>query len=406
MRSDIITLIRGFVRIQVKGEQAEALLNRLLDERIFVWNITRLQSELEADIHLSDYFRLRPLLRETGCRTRVTRRFGLPFWLARLERRKFLVGGVFMFVIGLYMLSSLVWSVEIVGNDRVSTREVLDVAAEQGIHPLAWKFRLPDLDELSSRLMQNIPDAAWVGVEIRGTQVTIQIVENVIPEERELMNPRHLVSTSDAVITEIYAERGKPMVRRNMRVKKGDILISGIIGDEQVQNIVVAKGEVKGLVWYEYEINTPLQQTRKVYTGNEQNKFYIVLGNRALKITGYGQEKYERDVTLSEKHILRWRQWSIPIGWLSEQEKEVRLDTYEISEENAKQIGLAQARADIIARFGQEAKIHSEKILHEQLENGKVYMKVLFEVEHLISEEQPIVYTGDAQDQGRQDMRD
>lgn len=406
MRSEIITLIRGFVRIQVKGEHTEVLLNRLVDERILVWNISRLESVLEADIHLSDYFRLRPLLKETGCRTRITGRFGLPFWLARLERRKFLVGGVFMFVIGLYLLSSLIWSVEIVGNERVSTREVLEVAAEQGIHPLAWKFRLPDLDELSSRLMQNLPDAAWVGIAIRGTQVTIEIVENIIPEERELMNPRHLVSTSDAVITEIYAERGKPLVRRNMRVKKGDILISGIIGSEHMQNIVVAKGEVKGLVWYEYELNTPLQQTRKVYTGNEQNKFYIVLGNRALKITGYGQEKYERDVTLSEKHILRWRQWSIPIGWLSEQEKEVRLDTYEISEENAKQIGLAQARADIIARFGQDAIIHSEKILHEQMENGKVYMKVLFEVEHLISEERPIVYTGDAQDQIEHDMRD
>jgi similar to stage IV sporulation protein len=36
--------------------------------------------------------------------------------------------------------------------------------------------------------------------------------------------------------------------------------------------------------------------------------------------------------------------------------------------------------------------IRSENILHEKTDNGKVYMKVLFEVEQSIVKEEPLVY--------------
>jgi similar to stage IV sporulation protein len=391
MHSNIVSLVRGFVRLRVRGKQTELLLNRLVDEHIMVWNISRMNEELELDIHLSDFYRLRAFLKETGCRMRVIARFGVPFWLHRLERRKFWVAGLLGFVLGLYMLSSLVWSVQIIGNERVSAQTVREIAAEQGIRPWAWKFLLADLDTLSARLMQRIPEAAWIGVSVQGTRVTIELVENTVPEERPLMNPRHLVSTSDAVITEIITEQGKPMVRRNMRVKKGDILISGIIGSDNFQQVVVAKGEVKGLVWYEYEVNVPLKQSRKVYTGNKQDRFYLVFGNRALQITGYGHEPYAQEVKRQEREVLKWRDYTLPFGWINEETYEVRIDTYEINPDSAKQRGLSQVRADIVAKFGTEAQIHDEKILHESIQNGKVYMKVLLEVEHSISEERPIV---------------
>ena len=59
----------------------------------------------------------------------------------------------------------------------------------------------------------------------------------------------------------------------------------------------------------------------------------------------------------------------------------------------AKTKGLEGARNDILAKNGKGTKILSEKILHEKKENGKVYMKVLFEVEESIAEELPLVHS-------------
>src|SRR5690606_21406703 len=142
-------------------------------------------------------------------------------------------------------------------------------------------------DVLSKKLVTAIPGTTWIGVEKVGTKVNIQVVEATIPEAQQLNNPRHLIATKDAVITYIIAQQGKPMVKKNHKVKAGDILISGIIGSEAHSQVVVAQGNVKGLVWYEYEVKAPLVQKYRVFTGERQARSYIVLGNRALKIKGF-----------------------------------------------------------------------------------------------------------------------
>lgn len=50
-----------------------------------------------------------------------------------------------------------------------------------------------------------------------------------------------------------------------------------------------------------------------------------------------------------------------------------------------------RAQRDLLAKYGTDTVILEQKILHEKSDNGKVYMKVLFEVEQNIAEELPIV---------------
>lgn len=95
-------------------------------------------------------------------------------------------------------------------------------------------------------------------------------------KEKELVNPRHLVSNSDAVVTHIYAEKGMPQVRKNDRVKKGQVLISGL----QAGQSVVSKGEVKGVVWHEYNIEVPLVHKQKVYTERRGSEASYILGKQ------------------------------------------------------------------------------------------------------------------------------
>jgi similar to stage IV sporulation protein len=227
----MISYIRGNVTVQVRGRRLEEFLNTCSVKKIVTWDVRYRGSKLELTLHLSDFFRLRPLLKQTGCRAHVKTRQGLPFFLVRLERRKFFAAGLLLFVLGMYLLSSIVWSVHITGNGKIPKDEVLEAARKHGIHSLQWKPKLDDPAQLSRELLAELPGATWIGVEVKGTQVQIEIVEAVEPDRQELLNPRHLVSTSDAVVTEIFAERGKPVVEPNTAVKKGQILISGIIGD-------------------------------------------------------------------------------------------------------------------------------------------------------------------------------
>ncbi|MGZ0042189.1 sporulation protein YqfD [Paenibacillus ottowii] len=393
MKHPALAKLRGTVTLAVEGESVEAFINVLTDHQIPVWNVRPMDARhAEMNLLLPHFFLLRPLLRRTGCKMHILKRQGLPFTVVQIAKRKFFLAGLALFWIGLLLMSSLIWDIEVKGNDKLPTETILKVARQEGLYPFQWNFRLSSQDKLARALMQKLPEASWIGVERQGTLVTIQVVEASQPTPPPLYNPRHLISKADAVVTEIFAEQGRPVVHRNTRVKKGAILISGTLGDEENQQQVVAKGEVKGLVWHEYEISNPMVRRSSTYTGNSHDRLYLVLGNRAIQLWGYGKIPYSTHKTTVEHDPLTWRSYKLPLGWMNESVRETKVQEQKLTETEAKMSGIEGARADILAKYGKGTKIMSQKILHEKRENGKVYMKVLFEVEQDIAEELPLVH--------------
>lgn len=392
MQPQFIRSLRGYVTVSIRGQELELLLNLAVQRRFMIWDIRRTGArEARARLLIRDFFRLRPLLKQTGCRIHVVGRHGFPFYLGRLERRKFFAAGLAGFFIGIYLLSSVIWQVRVEGNDTIPTHEILQAAATQGVKPYQWKFRLKSMDELSRDIHRQLPSVSWVGVERQGTRILIKVVEAAQPEKKDPKSPRHLVATKSAVVTEVSSTRGKPVVQPNKYVRKGDVLISGIIGDETNQQVVVAEGKVRGIVWYESKLEIPLTQRYKVYTGENFNRFYIVFGSRALQITGYGKEQYESSETEESRKTLQWRKYALPVGWMTEKVMQSRMEEIPVEQAEARASGLERAKADILMNAGEGARFISYNVLQEKIENGKVYMKVLFQVEETITEELAIV---------------
>lgn len=393
MKTTLFNRARGYVCIELRGPKMEKLLNALIDSRFSIWDIRyKDRDTAELYIVIRDFFRLRPLLKETGTKLHVKARYGLPFVLDKLGHRKMFLVGIVCFFLAIYTLSMLVWQVEVEGNEKLSREDIVQAAKEHGIYRFQWKFRMNDPDMLSRGLQNSLPGTAWVGVEIQGTHIRIKVVESARPDARELMSPRHLVASKNAMVTQILAEKGKALVKPNTNVSKGDILISGIIGDESNQQTVVAQGTVRGIVWTEATVDIPLNLKRKVYTGDTKTRSYLVIGSRALQLSGYGDTPFTQYESVPDHRTVQWRNWKLPIGWLKETLLESQIEEVQLEPEEAKMIALERARTEVVSAAGPGAVFKSEKIiLHEKSDNGKVYMKVLFEIEQPIAVEQPII---------------
>lgn len=392
MKGQGVAWLQGVVVVQARGGRPEELVNKALGGGLSLTAIRWTSNgKLQFELSVSDFFKLRPYLKQTGCRVHVVKRNGLPFWMAKAEKRIWFTGGIALFFILIFLLSSLVWKIEVEGNTRISKEEILQAAKAEGLYTLQWSFRLQDADVLSKKLVNAIPGTTWIGVEKQGTKVRIQVVEMSLPEQKPLNSPRHLVASADAVVTQIVAETGKPLVRKNARVQKGQTLISGIIGNETYNKTVVAKGVVRGLVWYEFQVEAPLTQKMKVYTGDKKSKWYAVIGSRALQLSGFGGNPFGQSETVTREERISWRGITLPIGRMKETILES--DTHErtLTEEEALNVGLMQAKAEVMEKAGADAVIRDEIVLHEKADNGKVYMKVLFELEQSIVEEMPLV---------------
>ncbi len=391
MKEPPLSSLRGFVTLHVTGPQVERFINFISEAGIMIWDVRPAEGGASLKLLLDDFYVLRPILKKTGCRMHVTGRSGLPFLMARLWKRKFFGIGILMFGITLFMLSTMVWSIRVEGNEKIASEDLLAAARQEGVYPFQWIWRLEEPDKLSKGLLAHLPGVSWIGLQRTGTSIKIQVVEAKQPNIKPLLSQRHLISRTDAVVTEIYAEQGRPVVARNSRVKKGDILISGALGDEENVEYVVAKGEVKGLVWHEYNIEVPLETTNSTYTGERKDRTYLVLGKWAIQLWGYGKSSFENSKTLTEHDPLSWRSIELPLGLMTEKEMEINETKDTITPEAGVARGIERAKNDILARYGVDSVIKSQKVLHEKKENGKVYMKVIFEVEEKISEELPIV---------------
>jgi len=392
MKGTWVATLRGFVWVKLVGENAEKFLNDATSAGISLWNISFDRSgSMTFGVSIPDFFKLRPYLRKNGCRTRILSRHGLPFRMSKLSRRKTFAAGLLGFVIALFILSTLVWNVKIEGESLIPEEKIRQAALTEGVYRFQWSFRLQNTATLSQKLTRLLPDAAWVGVEKKGTSIVITVVDSTKPEQKPLEGPSHLVAGSDAVVTRVVAESGRPKVERNDRVRKGDVLISGILGEGARSKAVVSKGTVMGLVWHEYKIVSPLSKKVKSYTGATQNRSFIVIGNRALQISGYKGEAYDLSQTRSTVNRMKIGKWQLPFGTMKEYELEVLESEAKLTPEEAKEAGLASARADILTKNGKDARIAAENILHEHTENGKVMLTVLFEVEQSIAIQRPIV---------------
>lgn len=392
MNATWIDRLRGYVWLEVRGLQLEGLLNELTAAGIYPWRIMHQpDGKLRFGLSVPDFFRLRPILKRTGSRVHVLSRHGLPFQMERLSRRKTFAVGMIGFAAALFLLSMLVWKVEIDGDSRIAEEKIRQAIEAEGIYKFQWSFRLDSAASLSQKLTHRLPDAAWVGVEKKGTVITITVVDSTKPEQKPLDGPSDLVAKQDAVVTKVIAESGRPKVERNDRVRKGDVLVSGWLGEGERSKAVTSKGTVMGLVWYEYKVASPLTITQAGYTGASKWRNFLVIGNRALQISGYGQDSYLQSQSRYTFEKFRIGGWQLPLGFMKEYEHEVVDLTRQLTEGQAKEAGVAAARADALAKGGPGATIKAENILHEHIESGKVMVTILFEMEQSIATQRPIV---------------
>ena len=307
---------------------------------------------------------------KTGCSMEILGWGGLPAFLRRFRRRQVWSAGVLCFAAGLYLLSSFIWTVEVEGNERLETEDLLSACEKMGLQPGAWKHGV-DTEAVTKGLLMQFSDISWVSVGIKGTDVTIRLAETIEKAERiDRETPCDIIASADGVIVQITAERGTPMVQTGDVVKKGDVLISselliGLEGEEQRTEYTAAEGAVTARIWQKLTEELPLQYEETIYSGVEKENHSIVFSEKELDIIHPdGAGKWEKAVL--EEQPLALGDFRLPLSLKKEIWKEYEIlektrtmeETKSILEEN-----LRKKTENLLSPYG---KIEDSKITFEE----------------------------------------
>ncbi len=374
--------LRGYVIIIVEGYFLEKFINICIRRQIFLWDIKRKSnSTMTLKISIKGFKAIRPIARKTSCRVRIKGKRGLPFLLNRYRKRKAFAVGAFLFVALVYLLTSFVWVIEVSGNERIKKEEILNSLREMGIKPGVLKYGI-DTDYLVNGLMLKNSDLAWVGVEVRGTKVKVEVEERILrPEMVPLEIPCDIIAERDGFVTKVIAKAGQEKVKEGDTVTRGQLLISGTVvadNQEKTTGLVHAIGEVYARTWYEDRQPVISTIQEKEFTGKTKKDFTLVLFERKFKLP-LRRNRFELYETTTRRENLRIGEYFVfPFGIIIENHSEYRMVTRRLSDEEAREITMTELYEKVLLDIDEDAEIVDVKKDFIE-ENGVVYARVSIE---------------------------
>jgi similar to stage IV sporulation protein len=383
----------GYYRLQAVGWNLEKLINIAVGRGLNLWDIKRNEEGILFNASIYSFSQLKEISQRLNCSLTIEDRNGIPFFLARLKKRKTLFVGPVLLITVLYLLSSFIWTIEVNGLETIPLAEVLETASAAGLRVGVWRSDL-EPRQIESVLMTKIDKTAWVGLEIQGTRAILKIVEKVVIPPEDL-KPCNLIADKDGLVTEIIVLEGKQMVKKGQTVKKGDILISGLVGHEGelAQTPIRAKGIVKGKVWYEAYAESPLVKYIEERTGNTfrtislkiNDKTIITQYQKNIPFRYYQQEEYVKKVVL-------WRNLVLPVETIITTSYEINRIPEQVDNDIAVLEAKNNALNSIRSQISQEAKITAQE--YTELSTGDsnlVRVRLLVEVEESLGKTVPLV---------------
>ncbi|WP_194841325.1 sporulation protein YqfD [Salinibacillus xinjiangensis] len=397
---------KGYITIQIKGKKPELFLNQCIREDIAIWDIRRnSEMEIEAKVHLKNLTNIRQIRRRLGYKVSLKEKNGLPFILAHLRFRKPLIIGLFLSLVLIFILSNMVWQVKIVGVSPEMEYKIQERLDDYGLKEGVFKFTLRSVDDIERNITNELKDIMWLGIEEKGTTYIVQGVEKTVVDKEQKSMPQHLVASKDGTIMEMLVEKGSPKVAVYQKVKKGDILVSGIIeegngningekedADDQKdrQQYVHSKGTVMAETWYTTETTVPLTYKHQSLTGDKDHHYSLKIGNFSIPIWDFLSPDYKEKHMEKEDNSLYFLNFKLPFSIEKKTIFEKETTTGKRDEKTAIAEGIAQAKRELKKHTNHDAEILDERILHEKVENGKVKLELLFIVKEDIAKPQPI----------------
>ncbi|NMB25489.1 MAG: sporulation protein YqfD [Firmicutes bacterium] len=374
---------KGYVIIKVKGRAIEEFLNRASQHGIYLWNVERLSRELlVARLSVVGFEELVGLVSLLPITVEIRQQVGLPFLWQRLRERSLLMIGAMISLICIYLLSSIVWFIQIQGAETLDQALIKETLKSNGVQVGVPRSAV-DPRGLEKQLMLELPQLAWVGIGLKGTLLAVEVVEKAeITGDEKL--PGDIIAGKAALVTQIIPFAGQVLVQEGETVTPGQVLIDGslpeygLLGQGGEERYMRAAGVIKGRVWYKGFGEASVIRYTRHRTGESCKGYYLNIGawRRIFGVSKPPYKLYEESKSVRRMYWERL-QLVLPVYLDVVEYYELVEEKTEIDLEVAKEMALRYAWQDIERKITPRTEILSQETeLVTEERDGEVLVRV------------------------------
>lgn len=352
---------------------------------------------LHFTVTKSDWKKLQTLSEQRGETCTMVNEWGLAVSAQRWKSRiPFWAALILISMFTLYLPKRVLF-LRVEGNQRVSSREVLEAANSCGLH--FWtKSEEIRSEELKNDLLTLIPALQWAGVNFSGSVATISVTERLdaepIKDRQQLTN---VVSARDGIVVEMSILGGQAQCRLGQAVRRGELLVSGCVDHEHTVQYTQAEAEIYALTQHEIETVIPEKTVKKHYTGKTEKSYSILLGRKRINLSrNSGISTYTCDKMIERIALPLPGDYTLPCNLLIETKIYYTLEPVPApeSQETLEDAALRIVKQGMLAG---EILDRSTKFFQA---NGAYTLKMTSSCREMIARQQPVkLFEGDYTDE-------
>lgn len=287
----IMNFVRGYVQVHLTGYAPERFLNLCGKQNILIWDLKVSEDGYFFKISRKGFKMLRPILKKTRTRVKITEKKGMPVYLHRYRKRKVFACGFVLCIFMLWYLSGFIWNIEINGNSYLSKETVLAFLEENGAG-FGTAIKSIDAAALEETLRSDYPEVIWTSIKIYGTKLSVDMQESLLSDKAYTPagdEACDIIASKDGIITSMITRQGTPLVTVGTEVKKGDCLVSGeieIVDDygEIIDYIYeCADADIVARVSLDYSSYISVLYQEKIFTQEEKQSYVLQIGDLIIQ---------------------------------------------------------------------------------------------------------------------------
>ena len=303
--------VKAYVELTLTGQNVERFLNLCVFHDIVFKQIADDGKIFRCVLTVDDFYRMKEIIRKTGVKVVISKRYGLPFLFHKIMKKTGLICGIGILLSLLILSQKIVWDIEIHGLEVVTSHQLLDVVYKQNVHVGMFLEEI-DYVGLEEEIRKQFPEIVWCSVSQEENHLQIYIKEKqpehgVVATREELKEMlgitvvegdgfTNLVADRDLNINSMVIRKGYPGITTG-EVKRGDVLVYGQIpvlaDDGTIKTYLTEQASARISVTYqeEYSDTVDARYVKKEYTGRESYGF--IFQGKEYSVHSFG--KYDRE---------------------------------------------------------------------------------------------------------------
>ena len=394
LKNYIFFILRSKLNLNIKGNNVERFIKRLKSNDVEILNITYIsKNEINIKIYKDDYEKIESL--KTIYEINIVDYYGIIKIKNNILNDKFIIVMIFISLIFIYIITNMIFYVDIVTNDSKMESILKSELSELGIRKYKFKKNYTELQAIKKKLLDNHRnELEWIEIENIGTKYIIRYEPRIVNEKIEETPLRNIIAAKDAVISDMSISSGQIIKDIKSYVKKGDIIVSGYITlNGSIKDTVSSKGTVYGETWYKVTVTYPYKYYESYETGDEKNVFVVKFLNKEIELFNF--DKYDTK-NATDKIIIKNN--ILPIFFIKQIQRETKVIDEEYTEKELTQKAVDYSKEKLEENLDNDEYIKDYKILNKTKNTDSITLNVFFTVIENITEYQEIKEYQDLED--------